>query len=187
MKVINEKIKYENIVNKSKFICILEYIDNINELDNILDNIKKEYKGANHYCYSYIIGNNTKYYDDGEPKGSAGLPIYNAIKNYEIGNVICVVVRYFGGIKLGLGPLTRAYFNTANTCLKLASISDYIEMKKISITFPYDIINDMDYISKEYIKDKVFNDDITYSLFVPTNEYNELKNKLAKYKIKIDE
>ena len=99
------------IINKSKFIALIYYIDNINEINNLLDKVKKEYKDATHYCYAYILDNSEKANDDGEPTGTAGLPILNVLKKENLNHVLCIVVRYFGGIKLGAGGLIRAYSN----------------------------------------------------------------------------
>ena len=96
-------------IKKSKFICLIYKIDNKDLVNNIINDLKKEYKHATHYCYAYIIENNQKYYDDKEPKGSAGIPILNVLKKKNLTNTLAVVIRYYGGIKLGIGPLIRAY------------------------------------------------------------------------------
>ena len=89
------------IIKKSKFITFTYNIDCIEDVYNKLNEIKDKYNDATHICYAYIINNNEKCYDDNEPKGTAGLPILNVLKKENLNNVVCFIVRYFGGIKLG--------------------------------------------------------------------------------------
>lgn len=105
-------------IKKSRFITYLYNIDNEKEVNNIVENIKKEHKKARHIVYVYKIGNTAKINDDGEPKGTAGMPIFNVIEKNNLNNVLIIVVRYFGGIKLGAGGLFRAYSNSASEIVK---------------------------------------------------------------------
>ncbi len=115
MKLINKR---EFIIKKSKFIGLYYEVSNVDEVNKILESIKKEYKKAHHYPYAYKIGNDIKKSDDKEPSNTAGFPIYNIIIKNNLDNCLIVVIRFYGGIKLGVGPLTRAYFNTANSLLQ---------------------------------------------------------------------
>ena len=109
---IKEKEVTLTEINKSKFYGIIIPINNIEEIPNILNNIKNEYKDATHYCYAYILDNIKRFNDDGEPGGTAGMPILNVLENNNLNHLLAVVVRYFGGIKLGAGGLVRAYTNS---------------------------------------------------------------------------
>ena len=111
-------LENEIIIKKSKFITKLYKIDNVEEVNSILDNLKKEYKKATHICYAYSINGKEKAFDDGEPSHTAGLPILNIIHLKNLNNILIVVIRYFGGVKLGAGPLTRAYSNSASEVIK---------------------------------------------------------------------
>lgn len=111
MKLINE-ITYE--VKKSKFIGMFYEVNDDKEIEEILTNIKKEHKKARHFPYAYKIGPKVKKTDDKEPSNTAGTPIYNVIEKKALDNVLIVVVRYFGGIKLGAGGLFRAYSKAAS-------------------------------------------------------------------------
>ena len=108
-------IENEIIIKKSKFITKLYNIDNV---ESILNNLKNEYKKATHFCYAYSINGKEKAYDDGEPSHTAGLPILNVIHMKKLNNTLIVVIRYFGGVKLGAGPLTRAYSKSASEIIK---------------------------------------------------------------------
>ena len=115
MKLINEE---EITIKKSRFIAYLYDIQNKEEIPFILESIKKEHKGAKHYPYAYILNNTAGKSDDHEPSGTAGLPIYNVLERNKQVNRLIVVIRYYGGIKLGTGGLLRAYSTVASNTLK---------------------------------------------------------------------
>ena len=105
-------------IKKSKFIGLLYNVDNVLEVENILLQLKKEHKKANHICYAYKIVNGAeivKFSDDKEPSGTAGKPILSVIEKKKMSNVLICVIRYFGGIKLGAGGLVRAYTKCASS------------------------------------------------------------------------
>ena len=116
----------EIIINKSRFIGYASSCQDENEALSFLQKVKEEHKTATHHCYAYIIGENSgimRYSDDGEPGGTAGLPIMDSLRVKKVVNGIIVVVRYFGGILLGTGGLVRAYTQSAQTALKSAGIA----------------------------------------------------------------
>jgi putative IMPACT (imprinted ancient) family translation regulator len=114
-----KKVKESFIeIKKSKFIGIYYEVNNIEEVNTILDELKKEHKKARHIPYAYKIGPLAKKTDDKEPSNTAGLPIYNIIERKNLDNCLIVVIRYFGGTKLGAGPLLRAYSEAANEATK---------------------------------------------------------------------
>ena len=114
MKLITNEIE----IKKSRFITYLYNINNEDEVDNIIKELKKENKKARHIVYVYKINNKVKINEDKEPKGTAGIPIFNVIEKNNLDNVLIVVIRYFGGIKLGAGGLFRAYSNSASEIIK---------------------------------------------------------------------
>lgn len=104
-------------VSKSKFYSYGFDVENVADFDNKLQQLKKQHKKATHFCYAYIIsdnGNKEKCTDDKEPKGTAGLPIMNVMKRKGLKNYAIIVVRYFGGTKLGAGGLLRSYSKSAS-------------------------------------------------------------------------
>lgn len=109
----------EIIIKKSKFITKLYEIKDINEISQIIDNLKKDYKKATHICYAYIINGQEKAVDDGEPSGTAGRPILNVLQKRKLNEILVVVIRYFGGIKLGAGGLVRAYTKSTSEIVKI--------------------------------------------------------------------
>ena len=119
---INSNISTSEIViNKSRFLGFAKHIETSEQAELFLKEIRKEHKEARHICYAYRLKNTSKASDDGEPSGTAGKPILQVIEKQNLFDVIVVVVRYFGGIKLGAGGLLRAYSNTATECLLSAS------------------------------------------------------------------
>lgn len=110
-------------IKKSKFIAYYYNVNNKEDVDIILDNLKKEHKKAKHIPYAYKIDNIVKKSDDKEPSNTAGTPIYNIIEKNNLNNILICVVRYFGGTKLGAGLLTRSYLNSAINVIKKESIN----------------------------------------------------------------
>lgn len=177
MKTIKDNNKNEIIIKNSRFICLLYKLDNINNIDNILNNIKKEYKDATHYCYAYIFDNTYKSSDDGEPGGTAGMPILNVLKNNNLNYVLAIVVRYFGGIKLGAGGLVRAYTKSITEALKTSDIIDLIDGYNLIIEFDYDKVKEIDYLLKNsIINNKKFDNKIIYDIDIDSNMYKTIKN-----------
>ena len=122
MYIIDKNIENEIIIKKSKFITKLYYIDDENEVKDIINSLKKEYKKSTHICYAYIVNRKEKAVDDGEPSHTAGKPILNVLQKKNVTNILCVVIRYFGGIKLGAGGLVRAYTKSASDAFKLINL-----------------------------------------------------------------
>lgn len=177
MFTIDNDITNEIIIKNSKFICIIHKIYNIDDIDLYLKTVKDLYKDATHYCYAYIINDIKKFNDDGEPSGTAGSPIIQVLEKNSLNYVICIVIRYFGGIKLGAGGLIRAYSKSVVECLKLSNIKELIKGYNVDIIFNYNYINTVNYLLKECnILNKEFNDNITYNLNIDNNLYNQLKN-----------
>lgn len=170
---IKKSLENTIMIKKSKFITKLIKINNIEEVNNYLNEIKKEYNDSTHICYAYIVNGKEKCNDDGEPSGTAGLPILNILKKNNLTNILAIVIRYFGGIKLGAGGLVRAYSNSVNDTLKLTDIIELMEGYLIELEFKYDqvklvdyILNDKNVISKEY------NDNIIYKFYLNKEELN---------------
>lgn len=179
MKSIRNNIKNEIIINKSRFVTCIYKVNNINEVEEYLNKIKIEYKDATHYCYAYIIDGINKCSDDNEPSGTAGLPILNVLKNYDLNYVLCIVIRYFGGIKLGAGGLVRAYSNSVSKALENEQLYSLVQGKIIKVSFKYDNIKQIDYILKNTnIINKDYSEDITYTTEITNEEYNQIYDTL---------
>ena len=136
----------------SKFFGYAFPVQSENEVKEILDQLKKQHYTARHWCYAYQIGTKTKIYranDDGEPNNSAGMPIYGQIQSFDVTNVLVVVVRYFGGVKLGVGGLVTAYKTGAQMALEAAEIVEKTINTHFLIRFDYKNMNKVMRVIKE--------------------------------------
>lgn len=184
MRTIKNNKEIEIIINKSRFICISYIINSISDVDVFLNEAKEKYEGATHYCYAYIIDSYKKCSDDKEPSGTAGLPILNVLEKNELNNILVIVVRYFGGIKLGAGGLVRAYTNSVVECLK-DNIKDIKKGIKLEIKFGYDKVKIIDNYFKDKIIDKYFDEYIMYIVKISYDEYELIKDKLINLNVKV--
>lgn len=140
----------------SRFIGCVFPVRTEEEIKEIQQNLRKEFYDARHHCYAYILGPDKEKFrinDDGEPSGSAGKPIYNQLLSADLTNVLAVVVRYFGGTKLGVPGLINAYKTATKMALDEAGIKKEFIAAKVKLTFPYENINvAMQSTSKEFVK-----------------------------------
>lgn len=163
------------IVKKSTFNSFLYKVTSINDVELILNDITLSNKKARHICFAYIIDNNHKYFDDNEPKNTAGLPIYTILTKNKLNNVLCVVVRYFGGILLGSSKLYKAYMDSSLLALNSNKIIQLDIMKIYILEFDYDIINNINaLITNDYIINKEFLDIIRYRVNITDDIYKQL-------------
>lgn len=124
---IQKDFRHEIIIEKSRFICTLKKVSSEEEAAEKLKEIKKEFSDANHNCSAYLIGENGEFQrssDDGEPSGTAGIPILEVLRKRHLHNVLAVVTRYFGGVKLGAGGLIRAYGKSISEAIDAAGIAE---------------------------------------------------------------
>ena len=128
----------EIIIKNSKFITYLFKVNKLEDVSKYLEEIKKKHKDATHCCYAYKIDNLIKYTDDSEPNGTAGKPILDVILKKDLNKVLIIVVRYFGGIKLGAGPLLRAYSKSSSSVITKDNIIGDIKYNSIKLEIPYE-------------------------------------------------
>lgn len=181
MMSIENDIQNEFIINKSRFITYLYKINKKEEIDFYLKKIKAEYKDATHHCYAYILDNNKKCSDDGEPSKTAGAPILHVLESNELNHILCIVVRFYGGIKLGAGGLVRAYTKSITECLKLTNIILLEKGYIVEITFEHNNIKQIDYILKKYDLIKKYDHNIIYQFKINELDYESVKNNLLPY------
>lgn len=161
------------VVKKSKFISTVEPVNSVLQAEEFINKIKKKYWDATHNVYAYNIGlddNIQKCSDDGEPSGTAGKPVLDIIKSRDIKNVLVVVTRYFGGIKLGANGLIRAYSESAKIGLNNAQIIEKVKCNKYKVTVDYEILGKLEWElnqKKLIIKDIEYTDKVTLTIFVP--------------------
>ena len=169
MKTIEKAVQSEINIKKSQFICSLFPTKSKKESKEIIQKLNHQYHDATHNCTAYITNDGEGYDDNGEPGGTAGKPMINALRKNDLHNVTAVVTRYFGGIKLGAGGLTRAYSQAVADALKEANIVEkhLIDVYDVSLDYSFTKkfehllkVNDIDCINKEY------DEQVTYRLYI---------------------
>ncbi|MDD6985865.1 MAG: YigZ family protein [Butyricicoccus porcorum] len=147
---------------RSKFIGEIFPVETPEEAIARIAEVKAKYRDARHHCYAYIIreGNYMRYSDDGEPQGTAGMPMLDVLRRENITNVCCVVTRYFGGVLLGTGGLVRAYTKSAQLGLEAAGINQMSSYSVLLITCPYSLLGVVQNILPEH---DCMTDDIEYA------------------------
>lgn len=177
MYVIDKNCKNELIIKNSKFIALIFKIETKEEIKKLLEKVKESYPKASHYCYAYITSDYKKSSDDGEPGGTAGTPILNILEKEQITNVLAVVIRYFGGIKLGASGLIRAYSQSIRKALDSTNKIPLVTGFQVVIEFDYKKQKEINYLLKDsIILKKNYIDRIIYTTLIDNYTYKKLKN-----------
>lgn len=184
------------VIKKSIFIASLARIKNENEAKDFLDKINQEHSKATHNCYAYMIGDDDhiqRASDNGEPSGTAGVPILEVMKKNELHNIIIVVTRYFGGIKLGAGGLIRAYSNSASEGINNIGIVNKVLQKKIKLSVDYSNYNKLEYYLSQnniVIIENNYNTQVDITVAVDNSHVTDFKKsiiELLNNQLKIEE
>lgn len=168
----------------SKFIALAYPVESEQEVREKLEAVRKKYYDATHHCYAYMLGKDRKDFranDDGEPSGTAGLPILGQLKSKNITNVLVVVVRYFGGTKLGASGLVSAYRAAAAEALAQATVIEKILVQSVTFYFEYLQMNEVMKIIKDYelkILSQHFDNQCQITLQIRENLVVEVKKKM---------
>ena len=188
MKSIRKIVQNTIIIKKSEFITTLIPCSNEEEINLYLEDYCKP--DATHNCVAYLVGNKERANDDGEPSGTAGLPMLNVLKRQELSNIIAIVTRYFGGVKLGAGGLTRAYSNSIVEALKVAEIVETELAYKYRIDVDYHYIKKIDYLIKArnlLLEETTYDEKVHYILYLRDtaflDELQELTNNTFTYEL----
>jgi uncharacterized YigZ family protein len=177
----------------SKFMSFAYPVKSEEEIKNILKNLKKEFHDARHICYAWVLGPDKIKFranDDGEPSGTGGKPILNQIHNHDLTNILIAVVRYFGGTLLGTAGLALAYRSSAADALSKAQITEANVDVCMQIRFPYELMNAVLTVIKDYRLEPVFRQADNMNIIeirVPLKQMEGLKKKISSYKqVEID-
>ena len=168
----------EIVIEKSRFIATAIHVDSVEEAQEFIASKRKKYFDATHNCYGYLIGDKAKFSDDGEPQGTAGMPIYECIKNSKIDHVCVVVTRYFGGIKLGAGGLVRAYSGSCAEALKTATKVYMTDCTIAEVVVDYSLLKGLRKVlfGKVIEKDVVWEDKVHLVLLFPTVSFDTISH-----------
>ena len=172
-RTIRENGIHEIEIKKSRFICHLKRVESEEEAQAFIEEIKKEHWKATHNCSAYTIGMNDdiqRAHDDGEPSGTAGVPMLEIFLKRELKNVVAVVTRYFGGTKLGAGGLIRAYGGAVNEAVDQIGVVERQLQRLIDVTVTYSQSGKVENSLREAdytIQDTLYTENITYQCVVP--------------------
>ena len=181
MKSIEKITEHTLVIKKSEFICTLIPLNDEEKINEIIDYYKEKYKDATHNCVAYLVGTKERANDDGEPSGTAGLPMLNVLKKQELSNIITIVTRYFGGTLLGTGGLVRAYTAATIEGLKNSESIARIHGVKLGIETNYTDLGKIQYLIANRNLDQlepVYTDKVEMTVFVPTDEIGSLRAEL---------
>ena len=183
-KTIMQDAQAEIEEKKSRFIANVYYIENAEEAEEHLKQIRKKYFDARHNCFAYRIleenGVKEKQSDDGEPSGTAGKPMLEVLTGQELHNVVAVVTRYFGGTLLGTGGLIRAYTKSTQEGIKESMVIEKCLGVMLSLTCDYTTSGKIQYLTAtEHIPvlDTVYTDNVTFEMIVPVEEVGSVEKK----------
>lgn len=184
MYTIKENSKYELIIKNSRFITLLYKVSSWSEALDILDKVREEYPDATHYCYGFIADEVERCSDDGEPSGTAGMPILKVLKANNLNYILGIVIRYFGGIKLGAAGLIRAYSKGIANAIKENQLKELVKGINLDITFNWESLKQIDYLLKDVkINEKTFLDSIKYNIDIPDDLLEVIISKVNSYEI----
>ena len=186
-RTIKEDGQVQEEIKKSRFICHAKRVYSEEEARDFITAIKKEHNTATHHCSAFIIGERSEIKrtsDDGEPSGTAGVPMLGVLENHNLTNVCVVVTRYFGGIKLGAGGLIRAYAGSVALAVKEIGIIEIKEQAGIAIQMSYAQYQEYSNFLKEHHLmelDTNFTDQVDTMIYVDKEEKENIKSALVEF------
>ncbi|SJM95424.1 conserved hypothetical protein [Crenothrix polyspora] len=185
---IKTKHTVENTLKKSRFFGVAMPCMSLQDVQVGVKQLSLEYADASHIAFAYRLKTDNgliyRFYDAGEPTGTAGKPIFQHIEGKNLINLVVVVIRYFGGVKLGAGGLTRAYGNTARDVIEAAEILPYIELENIQLTLDYQQLQPLEFLLKKLdgvILKQDFAGQIQLVIQLPTVNTNTLLQTFPNY------
>jgi uncharacterized YigZ family protein len=183
IKTIDEFAEVSNVINKSNFIAQVHQVFFEKHVKDYLAYAKKKYYDASHHCYAYKVANgDVRYSDAGEPNGTAGLRILNAIEHFNLSNQLIIVSRIFGGVKLGVGPLGKAYYESAYNVIDKSKIKEKYLFQKATISTSFDQISFVHRIlanHKSLIASTEYRELIELSCWLKSSEIDLISKKIS--------
>lgn len=181
-----ETISFTEEIKKSRFITYLAHTEGIDAAKDYIQSIKAQYPDARHHCWAFVAGRpddsqQLGFSDDGEPTGTAGKPIMAQLLGSQLGEVTCVVVRYFGGIKLGTGGLVKAYGNGAQQALKILPTQTKVPQKVFNLVCDYSLINAIELLLAQVngvILHSDYNEAVALQIAIPATLEQEVNDRL---------
>ena len=184
--IASKEVVHETIVNRSRFLCYLFPCQSYEQLKYRLTELQAEHPNANHHCYAFVAGKSDDsqsygFSDDGEPSGTAGRPMLMALQGSEIGQVAAIVVRYFGGVKLGTGGLQRAYGGSVRETLPLLATELKVPTTTKQLSCGYQQVPDINHLislTQTTIKSQDFQENVKFVLAIPDDQLKLFEQQL---------
>lgn len=176
----------EQVIDRSRFIALVSHVSSLEDIKEHMNRVREEFPNARHYVYAYRLheGRIERASDDGEPQGTGGRPVLDLLQHRRLWNVQIIVVRYFGGILLGTGGLTRAYGGTARLALNNATITLLEPNAVYSLQIPYSWYEQIKYHIRQRNWDtdnEQFQEHVTLKIFIPEEESSDFENWLNEF------
>lgn len=186
---VEHPFSFEEVIKGSRFIARLAFTPSVEEAKAFIHHFNQTEPDATHHCWAYIVGNPASTTliacsDDGEPSGTAGMPMLNVLQHSDVGDITAVVTRYYGGTKLGTGGLARAYGGSVKQAIEQISLGSRIYRQKIDLTCAYELQKQVEYLLKEAQANIVqtdFSELVTIRADVPQNTLDDLESALEAY------
>lgn len=179
---VNPLGEAEQLIQKSRFIGYVKRVESEDAAQSFIQTLKKKHYDANHNCYAYVIGEGNKIQkanDDGEPSGTAGIPMLEILKKQNLRNTVVVATRYFGGVKLGAGGLIRAYGSTVTLALSATGIVKNVLMKGFKVTVDYHLLGKLENELHEsnFVLDKIdYLEQVSFYIYVESESEQNFKD-----------
>ena len=186
-RTIRQSGNFSQIIKKSEFICSIARCQSEKEALDFIDQVSNQHNKARHNCFAFMVGLNDQIQrasDNGEPSGTAGVPILNALKQNHLHNVVAVVTRYFGGIKLGTGGLIRAYNGTTAKAIRQIGIVERIGMNEVQFQVEYSRFEKVKYYLEQHdvhLSSTDYAEKITLTVLLPHAKINHFEDALQNF------
>lgn len=177
--------EHETVVKRSRFVCAVSRVIDENAAREFVRQRRKLHPAARHHCYAYVVGEDApvqKSSDDGEPSGTAGVPMLETLHRNELTNTVAVVSRHFGGVLLGAGGLVRAYGGAVSATLEHVGLAERRPVRLVSATVDYGLAGKLENhlrVAEHRIADVHYGDNVRFDLHVPDSELDAFEERLA--------
>lgn len=182
-------VEHEMVVTRSRFVTTIAPVTDVADAERVVAEVRRRYWDARHHCTAMVtgvLGDQARSSDDGEPSGTAGVPMLEVLRRRDLTDVVAVVTRYFGGVKLGAGGLVRAYSTSVSEALDRAAVVRRIELTRVDVTAPHADAGRVDNVLRDWVRhhgasfdDPHYGDAVTFTLWVPEDAIGRLRSDLA--------
>jgi uncharacterized YigZ family protein len=182
-------VEHEIVVTRSRFVTTVAPVTGVEDAERIVADVRRRYWDARHHCTAMVtgvLGDQARSSDDGEPSGTAGVPMLEVLRRRDLTDVVAVVTRYFGGVKLGAGGLVRAYSTSVSETLDDAALVHRVELTRVDVTAPHADAGRIDNVLRQWVPqhgatldDPTYGSAVGFTLWVPEDAVDLLRADLA--------